>query len=91
MAVGIEGRLRRGKLSREGIDVERILDLAAARRPLPVDHPTAALGYRVKDLATPRRQRRTVPSNDPFPRPSQRQSGPSLGCRSAKASARQIR
>jgi len=67
------------KLSREGIDAERILDLAAAWRPLPIDHPTAALSFRVKDLATPRRQRRTVPSIDPFPRPSQRQSGPSLG------------
>ncbi len=67
------------QLARRGIDAERILDLAAARRPLPVDYPTAALGYRVKALTTPRRQRRTVPSIDPFPRPSQRQSGPSLG------------
>ncbi len=67
------------QLARKGIDAERILDLAAARKPLPVDHPTAALAYRVKDLVTPRRQRRAVPSIDPFPRPSQQQSGPSLG------------
>ena len=66
-------------LARKGIDAERLLHLAAARKPLPVDHPTAALGYRVKDLVTPRRQRRAVPSIDPFPRPSQQQSGPSLG------------
>ncbi|MBD8869891.1 hypothetical protein [Nocardioides donggukensis] len=67
------------QLARKGIDAERLLDLAAARNPLPVDHPTAALGYRVKDLVTPRMQRRAVPSIDPFPRPSQRQPGPSLG------------
>ena len=36
------------QLARRGIDAERILDLAAARKPLPIDHPTAALGYRVK-------------------------------------------
>lgn len=58
------------QLARKGIDAERLLDLAAARKPLPIDHPTAALGYRVKDLVTPRRQRRAVPSIDPFP-PSQ--------------------
>lgn len=66
-------------LARKGIDAERVLDVAAARKPLPVDHPTAALGYRVKDLVTPRRQRRAVPSIDPFPRSPQRNSGPSLG------------
>ncbi len=65
-------------LARKGIDAERVLDLAAARKPLPVDHPTAALAYRVKDLVTPRK-RRPAASIDPFPRPSQRQSGPSLG------------
>lgn len=67
------------QLARRGIDAERILDLAASRKPLPVDHPTAALGYRVKDLATPRKQRRAAASIDPFPRPSQQQSGPTLG------------
>lgn len=36
------------QLSRKGLDAERILGLAAARKPLPVDHPTAALAYRVK-------------------------------------------
>jgi conjugative relaxase-like TrwC/TraI family protein len=67
------------QLARKGTDAERLLDLAAARKPLPVDHPTAALAYRVKDLATPRKHRRVAPSIDPFPRPSQQQSGPSLG------------
>lgn len=66
------------QLARKGIDAERLLDLAATRKPLPIDHPTAALGYRVKDLAT-QRKRRPAPSIDPFPRPSQQQSGPSLG------------
>ena len=66
------------QLARKGIDAERLLALAAARKPLPIDHPTAALGYRVKDLVTPRK-RRPAPSIDPFPRPSQQQSGPSLG------------
>lgn len=66
------------QLARKGIDAERVLDLAAARKPLPVDHPTAALAYRVKDLVTPRR-RRPAPSIDPFPRPTQQQSSPSLG------------
>lgn len=58
---------------------KRLVDLAAARKPLPVDHPTSALAYRVKDLATPKKQRRAAPSMDPYPRPSQQQSGPSLG------------
>ena len=74
---------RAGETSRpahpQGVDAERILDLAASRKPLPVDHPTAALAYRVKDLATPRKQHRAAASIDPFSRPSQQQSGPSLG------------
>ncbi len=52
------------KLQRRGVDAERILDLAARRRPLPIDHSTAALAYRVKDLSTPRRTRRPAPSTD---------------------------
>lgn len=64
-------------LARKGIDAERVLDLAAARKPLPVDHPTAALGYRVKDLTTPRK-RRPPASIDPFPRSPQRDGGPTL-------------
>lgn len=65
-------------LARRGIDAERRLDLAAARKPLPVDHPTAALAYRVKDLATPKK-RRTPQGVDPFPRSSQRDIGRGLG------------
>ena len=66
------------QISRKGVDAERLLDLAASRRPLPVDHPTSALAYRVKDLATPKK-RRAPQSIDPFPRSPQRDSGPSLG------------
>jgi hypothetical protein len=67
------------KLARRGIDAKRILNLAAARKPLPVDHhPTAALAYRIRDLVTPRK-RRSASSIDPFPRSPQRDSGPSLG------------
>ena len=39
------------QLQRRGVDAERMLDLAAARKPLPTDHPTAALAYRVRELA----------------------------------------
>lgn len=67
-------------LARGGVNAERLLDLAAARKPLPVDHPTAALSYRVKDLATPRkRTRRPAPTFAPFQRSQQQQSGPGLG------------
>jgi conjugative relaxase-like TrwC/TraI family protein len=30
-------------LQRKGVDAERMLELAVARKPLPIDHPTAAL------------------------------------------------
>lgn len=66
------------QLARKGIEAERMLDLAAARKPLPVDHATAALAYRVKDLVTPRK-RRLAPPIDPFPRPARQQSRPPLG------------
>lgn len=66
------------QLARKGGDAERLLDLAAARKPLPVDHTTSALAYRVKDLATPKKRRPPQPI-DPFPHQSQQQSGPSLG------------
>lgn len=66
------------RLSRKGVDAERFLDLAAARKPLPVDHPTSALAYRGKDLAAPKR-RRAPQSIDPFPRSSQRDIGRGLG------------
>ena len=67
-------------LQRKGIDAERVLDLAAARKPLPIDRPTAALAYRVEDLTAQKKRRRAPQSIDPFPRHSpQRHSGPSLG------------
>lgn len=57
-------------LQRKSVDAERVLELAMARKPLPVDHPTAALAYRVKDLLARRTRnaglvddfRRTTPS-----------------------------
>jgi hypothetical protein len=65
-------------LQRRGIEAERVLDLAAARKPLPTDHPTSALAYRVRELVTPKK-RRPSPTIDPLPRAPQRESGPSLG------------
>ncbi len=60
-------------LQRKGVNADRILELAVAGKPLPVDHPTAALAYRVKDLVAPRPRnaarvddfRRTTPSAGP--------------------------
>jgi hypothetical protein len=60
------------QLARKGVDAEHLLDLAAARKLLPVDHPTSALAYRVRELSAPRRQRRPAPTADPFPRSPQR-------------------
>ncbi|MFD1248969.1 MobF family relaxase [Nocardioides ginsengisoli] len=64
-------------LQRKGVDAERVLDLAVARKPLPVDHPTAALAFRVKDLVA-RRPRRTAPVDD-LRRTTPSSSGPALG------------
>ena len=65
------------QLARRGIDAERLLALAAARKPLPVDHPTAALAYRVTELVTPRKRKpQTI---DPFPRSPQLDNGQGLG------------
>lgn len=43
------------KLQRQGRDPERLLRLAT-RRPLPDDHPTAALAYRIRRQLTARRR-----------------------------------
>jgi len=69
---------RLDELQRRGINAELMLDLASARKPLPVDHPTAALAYRIRELATPRKIHQ-APSIDPFPRSPQQGSEPSLG------------
>jgi conjugative relaxase-like TrwC/TraI family protein len=67
------------ELQRTGVNAERILELAVSRKPLPADHPTAALAYRVRDLAIPRKKaRRPAPTMDPSSRPSQQQSGQGL-------------
>ncbi len=63
-------------LQRKGVNVERILELAVTRKPLPVDHPTAALAYRVRDLAT-QRTRRAAPIDD-FRRTTPSTNGPIL-------------
>lgn len=67
------------RLERRGIDAQQLLDLAASRQPLPVERPTAALAYRVRDTATTSHTRRGLPVDEPF-RPSTRPSGgPALG------------
>ncbi|WP_207006014.1 MobF family relaxase [Nocardioides aromaticivorans] len=63
-------------LQRQGVAAERLLELAVARKPLPVDRPTAALAYRVKDLVA-RRAMNAAPVDD-F-RHSTPSQGPSLG------------
>lgn len=67
------------QLARKGVDAERLLDLAAARKHLPVDYPTSALAYRVKDLLTPSNRRRPAVSMDPFPRSLQRDVDRGIG------------
>lgn len=65
------------QLQRRGINAELVLDLAAARKPLPIDHPTAALAYRVRELVAPKKRRpQTI---DPFPRSPQRETDRGLG------------
>lgn len=63
-------------LQRKGVDAERMLELAVARKPLPVDHPTAALAYRVKDLVARRAMNATAVDDFRHSTPSH---GPSLG------------
>jgi conjugative relaxase-like TrwC/TraI family protein len=65
-------------LQRKGVDAERMLERAVARKPLPVDHPTAALAYRVKDLVA-RRARRAAPVDDLRRPTTPSSSGPALG------------
>jgi hypothetical protein len=65
---------RLDELQRRGINAELMLDLASARKPLPADHPTSALAYRIRELATPSKIRQ-APSIDPFPRSPQQGSG----------------
>jgi conjugative relaxase-like TrwC/TraI family protein len=65
-------------LQRRGIDAAKVLELAATRKPLPVDRPTSALAYRIRELVAPRKHRQ-APSIDPFPHTPQHHGGPSLG------------
>ena len=75
----IELAKRLDQLQRGGVGAEQVLNLAAARKPLPIDWPTAALAYRVKDLTTPKRSRRDFPVDQHVRRAPQQQGGPSLG------------
>lgn len=65
------------QLARRGVDAERILGRAAARKPLPIDHATAALASRVRSLSAARQ--RVAPPTDFSSRPYERQSGPRWG------------
>lgn len=67
------------QLQRRGVDAEQVLDFAAARKPLPIDHATSALAYRVRELVTRKRNRRSTASIEPVERRPQQPSGPSLG------------
>ncbi len=62
------------RLQRHGHDAERLLD-RVARRPLPDDHPTAALAYRIRSQLRPRRAAPT----EPHPYRSAPTQGPGLG------------
>lgn len=64
-------------MQRTGVDAQRMLELAVARKQLPVDHPTAALAYRVTDLVA-RRARRAALVGD-FRRTTPSSSGRALG------------
>jgi len=67
------------QLQRRGVDAQQVLNLAAARKPLPTDHATAALAYRVRELATPKRLRRPGRvSTETLERAPQQPLGPSL-------------
>jgi hypothetical protein len=64
------------RLQRSGRDAEQLLDRAAARKPLPDDHPTAALTYRIRDQLKPKRAAREVETQPYRSAPSQ---SPGLG------------
>lgn len=61
-------------VQRDGRDAERLLDRAAVRKPLPDDHPTAALAYRLRQQLKPKPQ-----VEDPLPEWTPTQQGPALG------------
>jgi hypothetical protein len=63
------------RLQRKGHDAERLLDRAVARKPLPDDHPTAALAYRIRAQLT----RRHAAPAEPHPYRSAPTQGPGLG------------
>lgn len=63
------------RLQRTGNDAARLLAWAATRKPLPDDHPTAALAYRIRNQLKPRR---AAPA-EPHPSRSAPSHGPGLG------------
>lgn len=50
------------RLARRGIDAQRVLTAAAASRPLPDEHGTAALAYRIRKLVRPTQLRQPDPA-----------------------------
>jgi hypothetical protein len=65
------------QLQTHGLDAARLLRNAMAG-PLPEEHPTAALAYRIrKQLARPRRHPQSVGLEQPRPAPTR--SGPGIG------------
>jgi conjugative relaxase-like TrwC/TraI family protein len=64
------------RLQRSGHNAERLLAQAAARKPLPDDHATSALAYRIKQHLKPRR---ATPAPLEPPRSAPPSQAPGLG------------
>jgi len=63
------------QLQRNGYDAEQMLDRAAARKPLPDDHATAALAYRIRERLKPTSRRRATPPEPHRSSPSSQAPG----------------
>ena len=66
---------RLDRLQREGRDAGQLLDRAAARKPLPDDHGTAALAYRIREQVRPRARRAATPPQPDRSLPSSQSPG----------------
>ncbi len=65
------------RLKRRGLDPEPLL-MRASIRPLPFEHPTAALAYRIRKQLAPQRSRHEVPGVEHH-RPAPSHQAPGLG------------
>ncbi|MGH3371770.1 MAG: ATP-dependent DNA helicase, partial [Nocardioidaceae bacterium] len=65
------------RLKRQGREPERLL-MRASIRPLPSEHPTAALAYRIRKQLAPKRPRHEVPGVEHH-RQTPSQQAPSIG------------